>query len=422
VSNVLGLSHGTDYDLQFALAEQLELALIDSDREVIVSIASTVRAMHIAHPQLAFACGAAMVQTARVDLAVAYFHRAYLLGHSLGKSALANCFATALKPMRNLYTNIFIDIDRGESLRALNLLRMAASGEHRAQLGPVLAYCLRGSKCPKEGADLCRELLGDEPLQDDLYGHLFAFELELGEDQEAHSTALRHLELFPDSALAWKNSCDSALLLGQANAAANFLSGYLVFCENENLAFKKIFEWAEETGNTINFSAELLELSKELRRPDTKSLFLRTELLIELERATEAQQILEQILRYEPENVQVLLTLGRSLARQGEFRAAHKLLQSRQIIGHPRIPKQTQIESAMLLAAIERDLGEFDQAMNTWNSLGLSLEELLDSYHSAFAREYINTAKLCGSDPSTRDFLFQAKQLAMQYPELRAVL
>ena len=317
------------------------------------------------HPRLHFNLGIIGFHSEDYHLAKARFHRAAQLGHPDALNAEWKMQSMLAKPLRERYPEVFFQIQNGDRLRALTVLR-AIRHEHPLHGNATLAYCLRSANCPEEGIEVCHAALAKDPDQSDVYGHLWTFHTQLNQDEQALSVAKERIWRYPMDPQAAVDALDSALLLNELELAYCLTQLYLLHASNFNLALKHLFKYAEQSHAWAEQRLQYEALFPHMRAktPETKVQYAET--LIELKDFQSAFNTLEEALRSNPERVETVLAYGRALARSGELDGAIRFISS-VVNDHNRTdtPDQ-QLLLMSLLSELLRYSDQLEEALHLW--------------------------------------------------------
>lgn len=323
------------------------------------------------HPRALFNQGLIAYQHHHFDQAHLAFHQAAYYGHPDALAAEWATLSARSRSFRQAHPTIFSILKDDGPLRVLTQLR-ALRSEFPRDANAILAYCLRLAHEPEEGKAAALASLAVDPLQSDVYSHLWAYLTDLGEDQTALAIARLHLQLYPRNPAAYSDALDAALFMRKTSLAKAYCYGYLVQGSNRNTMLKHLFKVHEQQQSWSELLNHFDFISGTLARQIPETLVLQAEANIELNNYELAQQLLEQALRITPNDPQIILAYGRCLARWGDRAQALKLVAT----ALNAMPANTDITHRLLLTAllseILRNEGLLDEALELWESVTIS--------------------------------------------------
>lgn len=328
------------------------------------------------HPRVWFARGVAAQLQQNHRLSRDAFHQAMLLGHPDALTAEWLMAGLLAKPFRMRHQKAFELLDRGAWPQAVSEFQAIAKDEP-LHGNATLAYLLRRGGDPVQGVEACKASLARDPLQADVYSHLWSFLTTLGMDHEARIVAQTRLLQFPQDVAACHDGLDSSLLLEDLPSASHFLWGALCNSQNFNTALKSLFKYYEALRDWATLRHHFEAILPFLRAPTPETLVLYGEVLTELGDFVAAHPVLERAVGATPESPDGVLAYARSLARAGEETQAAKFLMT--VLGDRH--RIDGIEDRLLLIALLSEIlsrtGRPREALQLWPALAEFTPELL---------------------------------------------
>ncbi len=328
------------------------------------------------HPRVWFARGIAAQIQQDYRLSRDAFHQAMLLGHPDALTAEWMMAGLLAKPFRGRHQAAFELLDRGAWREAITEFEAIAKDD-RLHGNATLAYLLRRGGDPVKGVEACKASLAQDPLQADVYSHLWSFLTALRMDYEARIVAQTRLLQFPQDIAACHDGLDSSLLLEDFASANHFLLGALCNTQNFNTALKCLFKYYEAVRDWTALRRHFEEVLPFLRAPTPETLVLYGEVLTELGDFAAAHPVLERAVGATPESPDGVLAYARSLARAGDETQAAKFLMT--VLGDRN--RIDGIEDRLLLISLLSEIlsrtGQPREALKLWPSLAEFTPELL---------------------------------------------
>ena len=369
------------------------------------------------HPRVWFAHGtfAHLQQHARLSRQA--FHQAMLLGHPDALAAEWSVTGLLSKAFRARHARAFSLLERGALKEAIAEFQRIAIDEP-LHGNATLAYLLRRGGDPLLGVEACKASLAVDPMQSDVYAHLWSFLTALGLDAEARIVAQSRLMQFPQDTAAYYDGLDSSLLIEDYPAAYSFLMGALCNAQNINTALKCLFKFYEATRDWPTLRTHFEEALPALRGPTPETLILYGELLTELGDFAAAHRVLERAVGATPESSDGVLAYARSLARSGQESEAAKFLMT--VLGDRN--RVDGIEDRLLIIALLSEIlsrtGRPREALTLWPPFAEFTPELLARVGP---RPFIEFGYCLLQAGETHSLLWLERLVTAQFPEMRIV-